>query len=346
MNKYLPSKKFSYILLSIIIAVGIIYGFSWLKDSKKNTEELTNIQVQTKVEEFMALDTDGDGMKDWEEALWKTDPNKTDTDGDGTSDSEEINLNRDPLKQNINPDGQTSSDKISEEIIASNKKVQEEFDQLNTTEKMGRVLFGQYIATKKIDSALTETDKLQIVESTMANLPAVTLNIYSAKDIIIDSASDNETLRKYTNNIALIILNNLKVLTESVDEIITDFSKIENDEKISQDTTVIFKRFDPLIIKNRKTVDDLLKLSVPQVLVAEHLDLLNSFYMIYQSLDLMQKSATDLITLIPVLNDYDKVSQSLADSLLQMTKKLADLKVNFTGESDYGYQFFNVIIYK
>lgn len=32
-------------------------------------------------------DTDGDGVPDWEESLWGTDPNKADTDGDGTPDT-------------------------------------------------------------------------------------------------------------------------------------------------------------------------------------------------------------------------------------------------------------------
>ena len=61
-------------------------------------------------------DTDGDGLKDWEELLWKTDPNKMDTDGDGTPDGEEINLGRNPLKAGPN-------DKISdkEDLVAQEK---------------------------------------------------------------------------------------------------------------------------------------------------------------------------------------------------------------------------------
>src|SRR3989344_2117840 len=35
-------------------------------------------------------DTDGDGLRDWEEELWGTQKNNPDTDGDGVSDGEEI----------------------------------------------------------------------------------------------------------------------------------------------------------------------------------------------------------------------------------------------------------------
>lgn len=294
----------------------------------------------------MALDTDGDGMKDWEEALWKTDPNKTDTDGDGTSDSDEIKLNRDPLKQNINPANQEPSDKISEAVIAENKKVEEEFNALSETEKVGRMMFSQYIATKKLDSELTATDKTQIVESALANLPLTTFEIYSKDEILTTDQSDNETLRTYTNNVALILIENLKIKTETVDDILTDFSNITNDADLKTETSKIFKRFSPLVEKNKKTVSDLLGLRVPKVILAEHLDLLNAFQKTYQSLDIMQKSTNDIITLLPVINNYDLVSQNLANSLASFSKKISDFKIKFSSESDYGYQFFNVIIFK
>lgn len=43
-------------------------------------------------------DDDNDGLKNWEEALWGTDPKNPDTDGDSTPDREEIKQNRDPTK--------------------------------------------------------------------------------------------------------------------------------------------------------------------------------------------------------------------------------------------------------
>jgi len=41
-------------------------------------------------------DSDNDGLKDWEEALWKTDPQNPDTDGDGTPDGKEVAEGRNP----------------------------------------------------------------------------------------------------------------------------------------------------------------------------------------------------------------------------------------------------------
>ncbi|MEK7541563.1 MAG: hypothetical protein AAB533_01815, partial [Patescibacteria group bacterium] len=46
----------------------------------------------------LTRDQDADGLKDWEEGIFRTDPQNPDTDADGTPDGEEIKQNRDPLK--------------------------------------------------------------------------------------------------------------------------------------------------------------------------------------------------------------------------------------------------------
>jgi len=346
MHKYLPSKKFSYILLSIILALGIIYFFSWLRNRPVSTVKISGIEAKAKVQEFMALDTDGDDMKDWEEALWKTNPNKTDTDGDGTSDSAEIKINRDPLKQNINPANQEPSDKVSPEIIAENKKTEEEFNALSVTEKMGRMLFSQYVATKKANTELTELDKLQIIESTISNLPAIDFKSYSVDEIRTIDSVENNFLREYSNTIAEIILTNLKTEAEDIETILSDLSNTDDSLKTDAEIKIIFDRFDPLIKKNQKTVASLLTVTLPKILSKEHMDLINSFGEIYESLVLMQESASDLIILVPLLNTYDLSVEKLSYNLTNLAKKIASLKIAYESQLEYGNQFFNVIILK
>ncbi len=346
MHKYFPSKKFILVIFSIIVAIGLVLSFNLFKRDNSDQIKSLNFESQTKIQEFIALDSDGDKLPDWEEALWKTDPNKTDTDGDGTSDSEEITANRDPLKTNTAKAEKEPNDKISPEIIAADKKAVDDFNSLTTTEKMGRLLLSQYVATRKIDTPLTETDKLQIVENTIVNMPPTVFKIYSEKEILINDFTDNEALKKYSNEVAGIILTNLQTPTEKIDNIINDFANITNDAQITEQTQIIFKRFDPLITRSQKTVLSLLKVNVPRVFLNEHLSILNSFQEIYQSLDIMKKSGKDIITIIPVLNHYSTSSQNLADSLVNLIKKISTLKVIYATKNDYGYQLFNVIMFK
>lgn len=54
------------------------------------------VVVNTPRTTISETDSDGDGLKDWEEALWNTDPSNPDTDGDGTTDGKEVAESRNP----------------------------------------------------------------------------------------------------------------------------------------------------------------------------------------------------------------------------------------------------------
>lgn len=341
MNKYLPSKKFLYTLFSIVLALAIIWGVTSLP--KKQKEIVTAVATQTSIaEKFKLLDSDGDGVKDWEEALWKTDSKKADTDGDGTNDGEEIKANRDPLKANTALKNQEPNDKVDEKIIAADKKTDEEFAKLNNTDKFGRDLFSTYLATKKIDSAMTDSEKLGIANSVIDNLPPITFKVYGENEIVVSPNINSADLTNYSNNLAEIILINLRTRTEIIDDIITDFSNTED----SAQAAAALERLDPIVQKNKLTVDKLLKLSIPKNLVTEHLLILNAFEEIYESLKIMAGAGSDMIALMPPLNHYDLSVQALADSLNKTRSQLINLKVTFASQTDFGYQLFNVIMLK
>lgn len=86
MKKYLPSKKFQRILLICGILAIVIFSFSFITKKIQYSSEikkLKNLEVdtsnETTVNELVAKDTDGDGVPDWQEALWGTDINKVAT---------------------------------------------------------------------------------------------------------------------------------------------------------------------------------------------------------------------------------------------------------------------------
>ena len=346
MHKYLPSKKFILLLLSIIIFLGIIYSYFYFIRPKTLKIDQVKEETKTKIQEFVELDTDNDGLKDWEEILWGTNPNVADTDGDGTNDYEEIMLNRDPLKPNINPPDKEPSDKTGEEIIIKNKKIIEDYNNLTVTEKVSREFFIQFINYENSGYPLTESEKSIIVEKALSHLPTITFKTYTEKDIPTIISNDNESLRIYSNKVAEIILIGLKTETEDLGPIMDDFSKITDETKINEQTEEIFKRLTPLIEKNQKIVSELLKINPPQIVLVEHLKLENSFQATYENLDLIQKSAKDLILLIPLLNRYEISTKNLSDSLAEMTKKLLSLKITYNSKKDFGYAFFNVIMFK
>lgn len=99
-KQFLPSKHFMSVAGGIVLIGGLILGmrYVWLH---RNTLRLTPQQKalhdssqKISVGELIGRDTDSDGISDWEEALWGTDPQKVDTDGNGKTDKEEIDARK------------------------------------------------------------------------------------------------------------------------------------------------------------------------------------------------------------------------------------------------------------
>ena len=132
MNKYLPSKKFIVITLIIIGAVGIPLAAINYYFSKKNNKGLVanmasimagkDIDQNITLNNLVQKDSDGDGLFDWEEALWGTNPNNKYT-NEGITDGEFIAQKKKELV--ASEDGQTETQ--GEENLNETEKFSREF---------------------------------------------------------------------------------------------------------------------------------------------------------------------------------------------------------------------------
>lgn len=78
-------------VLVLIIAVGLYFQYREIKSVGNRLSTAAGIANP------LLEDPDHDGLKNWEEALYHTDPNNPDTDGDGVSDGDEVKMGCDPL---------------------------------------------------------------------------------------------------------------------------------------------------------------------------------------------------------------------------------------------------------
>ena len=172
-KKYLPSKKF-LIALSIaifIILIAVILNF-WKPGSHKNEGTLLAVNNTNASSTPMNIDSDSDGLPDWKEALYGTDPHKADTDGDGTTDTVEIADGRDPLKANTSPAGQTPNDYISADVVAQNQKIVTEYENLNPTEKLSEDLMSNIFASQPVNGQNMDQSTMDsIVQQSIQDLP-------------------------------------------------------------------------------------------------------------------------------------------------------------------------------
>ncbi len=97
MQKYLPSKQFvRLILIALALALLVfILGKILNKKTVWQNKSLDEKAVSnSNKEDFFSVDSDGDGLYDWEEALWETNPKLKDSDGDGVDDKKFIENKR------------------------------------------------------------------------------------------------------------------------------------------------------------------------------------------------------------------------------------------------------------
>ena len=216
------------------------------------------------------IDTDGDGLRDWEEELLGTDPNNPDTDGDGFLDGEEINSGHNPLvkapgdsqvfypmplgeKYNITNkllndenvkillDSYTSQ---KEEYIGDHPqiKTQEDFIELvnpSTVQQMWRRALGDVFLALE-DKALEEIEKMPEIFNIKA----------TDKDIKISDDNSNEAIAVFLNQISLILDAGNLFLQETITDALgtamkeNDFSKLDalikkSDAKIEQAKNIV-----------------------------------------------------------------------------------------------------------
>ena len=85
-----------FVLVAVVIAA--VLFFFWPQKPAAPLPDRVAFDLRQDQIEKLRQDTDGDGLKDWEEVLFHTDRANPDTDGDGTPDGREVAENRDPLK--------------------------------------------------------------------------------------------------------------------------------------------------------------------------------------------------------------------------------------------------------
>jgi len=93
------SKKINTIVVILILLIGVcIGGYLVLQSRFSKADSLEQLALDLNKRDIIN-DYDHDGLADWEEELYGTDPNNPDTDGDGYLDGEEVASGYNPAKK-------------------------------------------------------------------------------------------------------------------------------------------------------------------------------------------------------------------------------------------------------
>jgi|GEM_PF-6810273 len=131
---------------AMMIAV-LVTAVSYIIDGDDDGQAQSSqraLVVAAEREAIAELDTDRDGIPDWEENLWGTDPNSADSDGDGKNDS------RESLAMAVEGSVAASSSNVERKPFVDE-------DETNATRALAREYFGSLMSATQVgDRSISE----------------------------------------------------------------------------------------------------------------------------------------------------------------------------------------------
>ena len=317
---YLPNKKILFLIVFILLIFAGWFYFSSYKNKQSQylaEQEKSPLAVALDQTNKLDADSDNDGLKDWEELLWKTDPDKADTDGDRTNDNEEITLGRNPLK--AGPD-----DKISdkEDLVAQEKAVSDS-KQNTLTAAYARKFLTEYMTLKQQKGELSDSDKESLVQSFMDGLEPLTVSdAYNISNIKVSSDSSEEAIKKYASEIKKIFIDEKNTLVNELDAFEALFKNVKNgNEKETQKYVTLL---DYSVFKYDELVKKIILFSVPRTLSKDHLEAINGLNNVKFAIKNMALVPSDPVKAMMGKKLYDIELQRVYGALNNMQNNFFD----------------------
>ncbi|MFZ2072382.1 MAG: thrombospondin type 3 repeat-containing protein [Minisyncoccia bacterium] len=304
-KKYLPSKKFTYIFVACIVVLLIILIISniffskntFISLNKKNNLENQNLTINN----LLQKDSDNDGVMDWEEALWGTDPNK-EISFNGIKDSDYIKQKRSDL--NLSENSETAQN--DGELTETDKFAQQFFASLSVMKQNGQI---DKNTINNVSTALGQS----IVDPNL-------IDKYTEKDMNLsqnDGVNEQEIYYKNAKNIfETYKKEGIGGELEIVGDIVSS-GKTENEQDSIKKLATIASAYEGFAEK-------MVELEVPGSLEQYHFKIINSANNTGVSVRSMIKIIDDPIIGLSGLSQYQKYSDDLISSVGNLEKILSN----------------------
>ena len=293
------SRKARVVLAVLVLAgiLGIISIFSRFPQRSVRTKDRPELKTREEQLQKLKQDSDNDGLRDWEEAIFKTDPQKADTDGDGTIDGEEIALNRDPLLKG--PDSTLATSTLSTATTTRS------FARNFTTQLAEK--FGQRFLVPRLVRPDAPVD-LEALSATLAeeisSVPFAAIPRVKYEELTLSPDIGKESLASYRRALDLAVAPFKKF--ENTPEILI-FAAAMRDEDFSR-----LAALDPYLKTFAAVLPKLKKIAVPSNVALLHLDYLNAGERQHEAVKLMRRAGEDMVGAVAGAKEYVKTAQDLA----------------------------------
>ncbi|MDB5259586.1 MAG: hypothetical protein JWO73_794, partial [Candidatus Taylorbacteria bacterium] len=208
---YVTKKNIVLIVIAALFVTGVFFITEY---RNKNAEQAIYLSKSADIiatstvmseEEIAAnnVDSDGDGLHDWEEVLWSTDPKNPDSDGDGTPDGAEVAAGRNPLVK------KTKSADDSFAALARKASASSSKETLTITDEFGRDFFSKYMELRQSGKAKDKDAQAGVIDELLSSSKYnVAPRTYNDNDLILKNNSDKDSLQLYSDQIGTIFKKN------------------------------------------------------------------------------------------------------------------------------------------
>ncbi|MCK5060204.1 MAG: hypothetical protein KAR00_03640 [Candidatus Pacebacteria bacterium] len=304
----------------LIIGAALLSGsllFFAIKLAGEQTYIAKDLDVTLRVRTLLnQTDTDNDGLKDWEEILWKTSPTNPDTDNDGTSDGDEVAQNRNPLVKS--PDDVLQDKSSQTEVFNEN---------LTPTDKFAQDFFKLYLIKKQEKGVVDEDTQKEIIDQLLLKTPEASFKTYSISDISISAKKDGATLKTYGNTIGKLFKES--ALPENAYEPLQTMEEAlaNNDPNGLNEIKILEK-------DGENIVRELLVLAVPQPLADKHLKLINAISSLAADFKAMANVLNDPLSAIVHIQSYFGSVRKIGDALKEIAHYFLENNITFQQQED------------
>ncbi|MDO8594655.1 MAG: hypothetical protein Q7R93_04045 [bacterium] len=322
------SKRTILIFLTccLALAVGGIGLLTREKEQKETYYGTLSPDQVARAKAVLEHDTDNDGLKDWEEELWQTDPKNPDSDGDGTPDGEEIRLERNPLAANKAEKGSPATDPLDKETI--DRKTMLGKNEWTATDRLSREFFGKYLTLKKSGTPLTPEEEQKLIDDVVNNTtPTEAKKVFSSGDVARAARDDENAYWGYGNAIGAVLLKRQADTSEN--ELVIFERALDNDDEA--DLASLQTR----VTRYEALISDIKAIPAPSAAVDIHRDLLNALELLKESVEGMTLAMTDPVSSLGPISAYPQGITALTGAFDQLSKVLKENGASY-GKNDAG----------
>ena len=261
------------------------------------------------LQQIASKDSDGDGLPDWEESLYGTDPHVIDTRGLGMTDGEAVAKGLIVPSAIVDLPGPrtTSSTDLAEYGLAAPAEG-------SLTAAFAQNFFMLYLSAKegRGGAPLTEADTAAIAEKAVADLAASlgeTPLFKSAADLG-SADSGSEALQRFAVSVEAVLLAYKPEASKS------ELFYLEDTLTTGDDTNLA--ALQSIAANYREVAAGLAVLPVPQELGGAYLEFVNALYRIGQITSDFARVKTDPLATMLALTQYPKAVLTLGNALIEI----------------------------